>query len=242
MEVTELVNSKEFLAAIVGALVGAVSGGLISFLIQLVALRSARKLQLLALDETREQRDQDQLEVRKALAHSLLFKLMKIASNNYGLFDHIHSGLSRPDDQPKWAMVEPIINLPDRVTFTSEEMSLLMALKESDLLNRVINLDLIHNSLIDAMAAYGIQRMALTDRLSAVSIDDTHVETHLSPEQAATLAPKMMALDQLVDHLHGRARLDYDEAAQTLNALHSFLDGKLHLGFKLEMLRKPQPV
>jgi hypothetical protein len=91
-------GSTEFIAAIVGAVVG----GLISFVVQIVALVAAKW-----------QRDEDRLEVRRALAHSLIFKIMRMCSNFHGLHDHIEMSLKHTDSEVAgWQVVTPIANLP----------------------------------------------------------------------------------------------------------------------------------
>ena len=59
---TVLASSPEFLSAIVGAIVGAIAGGLIAWLVQRQALNAAN-----------QQRQQDHLEARRALALQLRF-------------------------------------------------------------------------------------------------------------------------------------------------------------------------
>jgi hypothetical protein len=211
-------GSNEFIATIVGAVVG----GLISFGPQMVAIRAAKK-----------QRDEDQLQAQRTASYSLIFKLMRIVSSFYGLWEHVESALkARPNEAP-WSIVEPIVNLPERVSFTSEEMAMLMGLKESILINEVMNLELGHNSLLDAMAAYGTARMAVADSMKGQVIGGGVVHANLTLDEAALLMPKMMALNGLIMHIHGRAKAEYEASGRILEKVHKTLDTALKLGFKL---------
>ena len=72
-----MLGQTEFWAAIVGAIVGAVVGGSIAYMVQVRALREGRK-----------QRGEDHNRLQQALGHALLFKMVRIHSDFYGLHRH----------------------------------------------------------------------------------------------------------------------------------------------------------
>lgn len=125
----------EFWAAIAGAIVG----GLIALVIQLVALWAAKA-----------ERKEDHNERRRALGYALLFKMIQIYSNLRQLRDHLagayERGLEDGLEEP-WQFVMPIVNVPDRVEFSTDEMSMLLSLGNDDVFNDLASLDQVHNSL-----------------------------------------------------------------------------------------------
>jgi hypothetical protein len=219
-------GSTEFIAAIMGATVGAVVGGIISFGPQIVAIRAAKKL-----------RDEDQLQARRTASYSLIFKLIKITSSFYSLWERIDNDLkSASREMGPWSAVQHIVNLPDRVSFTSDEMAMLMGLKESALISDVMNLESHHNSLLDAMAAYGTERIQVADRMKGRVVGGGMVQANLTIDEAALLMPKIEGLNDLILHIHDRAKSEWEASGKTLEKVHKTLDAALKLGFKLSVV------
>jgi len=111
-------QSSEFWSAVVGAAVG----GLIAYVVQKVALIEARN-----------QRKEDARNIQTALANSLLFKMIRIHSDMYGISRHIEScfedAKKRKFDGEPWQFFLPLANPPDPIHFSSDEMGMLLALK-----------------------------------------------------------------------------------------------------------------
>jgi hypothetical protein len=119
-------------------------------------------------------------------------------------------------------------------------MSMLMSLKENDLLNSVLNLDAIHNSLLDAMAMYNTYRTALTDRLGGELAGSGQAAKSLTIDEAAALLLKSTELDGLLNDIRGRVKRDYDEIRQIMTIAHQVLNKRLDLGIKLDMKAAPE--
>jgi hypothetical protein len=151
--------------------------------------------------------------------------------------------LKKTDDElSPWGAVKHLVNLPDRVAFSSDGMSFLMSLKESDLLNAVIGLDLLHNNLLDAMAAYNTERIDIATRLRGKVEGEGMASAGITLDEATALLPRMEALSALIVHIRDRARSEYDKANKVLVDLHRTLDGRLKLEFKLEPKAVPEPL
>ena len=220
--------SSEFWAAIVGAIVG----GLMSLVLQLFALSAARN-----------DRESERLESKRALARALLFKTIRIHSNFVGYSRH----LVEADDRAKasnlpvgWQSLLPLANAPDRVTYSSDEMSMLLSLKSDNVFNDVLNLDVIHNSTIEIFQTYNQLRLELTSRLPA-QMDGQVGTTLLNSQQAMILGPRMASLSHLVEAIRVRTGADAVESLATLNRLAATLNEKLGLKLSVEPIVTTPP-
>jgi hypothetical protein len=228
----KLLASTEFWAAIAGAMVA----GLITFGVQIIALRDARR-----------QREEDRRRVQQALAHALLFKVASICKNVHAIHQHFHNCLQQAErDDFKgepWQAVVPIVSLPEPINFTPEEMGMLLSLKDDAVFNSVMEMDIGHNSLVGGGKAYNLERIALAERLSEVSSEHSvdqrqRVGGIISREQLQKLQPKMIDANSLLEQVYSSAR-EYNQsfraAAMRLNSL---LRSKLGLQHKLQFLEE----
>jgi hypothetical protein len=69
-----------------GTIFGAIIGGLIAYFVQVKALRGGRR-----------QRDKDQERTKQAQGYSLLFKMIRIHSDLYGIHQHLEGCLKKQD-------------------------------------------------------------------------------------------------------------------------------------------------
>lgn len=222
-----ILGATEFWSAIVGAVVG----GLIAYAVQTQALREGRKL-----------RDEDHKRVEHALGYSLLFKMMRIYSDFYGIHEHIESCFQKAArdkfEGAPWQFFLPLANPPEPVHFSSEEMGMLLALKHDDVFNSVLSMDFIHNSLIDAIKVLNTERRALTEQLKADEATSTLVGGVLNKQQMLALQPRMIEVNGLIEDIRARAKMDFEESHNVLGGLHKVLTEKLGLGVKLESTLK----
>src|SRR3546814_10422982 len=123
----------EFWAAIIGAIIG----GLIALGIQLLALRAAKN-----------QRLEEAAERKKALAHALLFKMAKILSNLENFKEYLQGPLKIANEakleREPWELIQPLANYPDPIQFSTDEMAMLLSLKNDDLFNEILSMDQVH--------------------------------------------------------------------------------------------------
>src|SRR5205823_3103766 len=122
-----LLASTEFWAAMLGAMIGAAAGGFIAFVLQRANLRAAGR-----------QRKQEADERRKALGHSLMFKVLQIHSQLRGLNQRLEQSFAEAKGEP-WQTVLPLANYPDKVHFLGDEMAMLLSLGDNDLFNRLLS-------------------------------------------------------------------------------------------------------
>ena len=191
---------NEFWAAVVGAIVGSASGGLITLLLQ--------------LSQDRRQAS----EHNQALARSLIFKLIRIASDLHLFKVHTDECAERAEQDKLpigWQSFRPIANLPDRVSFSSEEMSYLLSLKDDKLFDKVLSLDVLHSSTVGIFELYKERRLALTDMLAA-TMDGMVGTTALNDAQKAFFDPKAAELDLLVSDIRKRVEEDASQSREAL--------------------------
>lgn len=222
-----LPKNSEFWSGIIGAVLGAIVGGCISYVIQHRALR-----------ETRSQRREDYLRSQRGLANALLFKVIRIHSDFHGIHRHIEECFEKAKDQgltgEPWQIVLPLANFPDSVQFSSDEMGMLLGLKNDSVFNRVVELDVIHNSLIDAAKIMSSERKALSDRLEATNASGTTLTGSLNREAYLALRPKMIEVNSLIDAVRVSAQRDVAESIIAMTALQELLRERLGLSYKLE--------
>jgi hypothetical protein len=213
--------SSEFWAAIVGAIVG----GLISLGIQLIALHAAKK-----------ERQLERKDVRASQGRSVLFKVMRIHSDLDGLYHHIedsYSAVSPAVHQEPFTFVQQLANFPEYVHFNESEISLVMTFKDDNLLNSLMSLDVVHNSMIEIFRTYNAMRSSLTENMPAEMSGYVGTST-LDKKQMLILRPKMVEANMLLTSIRARAKNDYDQSRSTLVALHKALAKHLDLTGNLE--------
>jgi|SRR4051812_1797162 len=191
---------SEFWAAVVGAIVGSVTGGLIAWFLQFSQDRR----------QTRER--------NRALARSLIFKLIRLHSDLQAFKTHVEEcgANAQRDGLPiGWQSLRAIGNLPERVSFTPEEMSYLLSLKDYKLFDKVLSLDVVHSSTIGIFELYKERRLALTDMLSA-TMNGMIGSSELNEAQKAFFDPKAAELDLLASDIRERVERDAKESREAL--------------------------
>lgn len=198
----------EFWAAIAGA----VLGGGIAALVQWLSIRHT----------TRER--------RRGIAYSLLFKVGQIYSHLRLLNRAIEAPLkdAAADDLANpWRVVQGIANMPSRVTFTTDEMALVLELAPGKLLDDLLMLDEKHNATIDAFQFYSDRRTEFTDALTPVQVDGQHAFA----EVPVALRPKALALNNFLAGVRKHLDGDVGRALNVLQQLAGLFEKPLAVTF-----------
>lgn len=219
--------SSEFWSGIIGAVVGATMGGYISY-----------RIQGKALQETRSQRSEDRLIAQKALAHSLLFKVIRIHSDFYNIHEHITGCFEKAaregfEGEP-WQIVLPLANFPDPVHFSSDEMGMLLSLKNDDVFNQVNSLDAVHNSLIEITKIMSLERRKLGERIRVEQVENTVLSGTLIPEEHLALKPAIIDVNGLIENAKAFAERDVRSSLEALTALQKLFNEKLGFSHRVE--------
>lgn len=190
----------EFWAAVIGAIVGSLAGGGVTWFLQ-------------ERQDKRRKLEQDQ-----GLARSLFYKLMKIHSDLEGYRGHVAASVqfAQQNNLPNgWQSLRPIGNGPKNIEFSPNEMSYLLSLGNFDLFNTVHSLDVVHSSTIDIFELYATRRMALTDKLPA-EMNGLVGTTQFDAQQFPQFAPRSAELNKLVADIVGRVEQDAEESKQAM--------------------------
>jgi hypothetical protein len=228
----QMAFGTEFWSAISGAVVG----GVIALLIQLVALNAAKKERAL------EKKDK-----REALARSAMFKALRIRSNLFVLHSYIEKSFATANSDTHnepWTFLLPLANSPADVHFSTDEMTLILSFNNRDLTDLLMSLDVVHNSLIDVFETYRDMRADIQQSMPAKMVGNVGT-TSFTPEELALVQPKMVMMNQLIGDARIRAKTDYEESQQAVDKLLASINDKLKLGieieFKAEKLQKVRP-
>lgn len=212
----------EFLAAIAGAIVG----GVITILMQKHALKAAK-----------DERLEDHVNRRKAQAYSLLIKMIKIHSAFTHFHRHIEECLKRPIDEgrkiPPSQAVVPLANLPDKITFSADEMTMLLSLKNNELFNEMMDIDQIYNAALDGFAVYKVRRQLLTDNIHISEFTAPQATTVLSPQEEATNRARMFELDDLIISLGEMCSVRAPQSKEVLDKLTKTFNESLGMNHRI---------
>jgi hypothetical protein len=170
--------------------------------------------------------------VREGLANSLIMKMARLYSNIRTLHEHVEQDLKAAGNPAGnlWQFVTPLANPPAPIYFTSEELGMLLGLKDNAVFNSVVSMDQIHNGLLDTMRAYTGHRQRLAERLPrATNVEASRLTSYLTKEQKLELAPYLIDTNSLVEQLQQQAAKDVLDAKKALESLQNLLRNRLGL-------------
>jgi hypothetical protein len=177
-------------------------------------------------------------EAQQALGQSLLIKTIRIQSNIAAIQKYIASSFNEAKkagyNGKPWQIVKPLASIPPRIDFTTEELSLLLSLRDSELFNSLSQLDNIYNNFMDILSTFNARKHTLNDGLPGIVVEGTVLTKPIPEEQALKLLPIMHDIDQLIGYLQERAEVDRAEADKALERLALLLNDRLELGISIE--------
>lgn len=116
---------------------------------------------------------------------------------------------------------------------------MLLSLKDMQLFNMVMELDAVHNGLLDAARIMSAERRALAERLEADQADGDTLRGVMDRKTYFRLKPKMIEVDSLIEAVRADAKKSVEESYVAMNALHPVLKAKLDVSLKFESKFKP---
>jgi hypothetical protein len=196
-------------------------------------------LQRSSFAEARRQKETDKREDRRTLGLNVLTKMIRIASTIELLKQSLEQAFARAKRDgikgPAWALVVPLANLPGRVHFEPKELTEVMRL-DFNLFNDLGPFDDVHNSLLDIFTLYKTDRSALTANMAAEMTGAQGVTT-ITADEMRHLAPKMAALDTVLNGMVQRTATDSAEAWSILGRLREALNKEFDLKLQIEKSR-----
>lgn len=193
--------------------------------------------QWLTINATRKQRAEDRDLIQKATGRSLLFKIIRINSNLYGYHNHVEDCYAKVDEslhEEPHAFLLPVLNHADPVHFTESEMAFAMSFNDDDVFNKLLSLDVVHNSTITLMKEYALQREALTELMPVHAMEGQVATTVLNSQEVLKLMPRMVAVNMAAIQARERLQNDYNESKQVLRDVHKILREKYGFRNKIE--------
>jgi hypothetical protein len=127
----------------------------------------------------------------------------------------------------------PLANLPENINFAADEMGMLLGLKHDDVFNAVVDMDVAHNSLVEAVRVMNTERRALTERLQADIISNRVISGTLDPTQALAIRPRMIEVNSLIEGIRSSAAKNDMQSRTALRQLNELLRKELGLTFRL---------
>jgi hypothetical protein len=117
-------------------------------------------------------------------------------------------------------------------------MGMLMALKEDEVFNSVMDIEPIHNSLISAVQFFNSERIALGEKVAAVSVMVPEAGNRIGgvapPQAFMALRPKMIGVNTLFDAILTSAKSGLGHSGKTIQGVQELFRTKLNLAYKLK--------
>ena len=228
-----LSDLSEFWIAAVGAAVGAIIGAIVSSVF-------AYRIQSRVFDNEKKVREDELRRIQQVLGRSLIIKLGKIHSNISWVHQFLEKSFQMQEQNPDgpmepWGFVREFAPLPVPVRFASDELSMLMSLGGDNVFSMVLNMEPVHDSILDLVKEYHSKRRELFDNLPVSSVRGVIASTHLDSELiTASLQIQMNSVNSFIKQLRAHAERGSRESGQTLTDLCKLLNDKLDLRHRVE--------
>ena len=133
-----------------------------------------------------------------------------------------------------WQVLQPIPSIPNRVFFTTEEMTLLMAMNDDDVFHIVLSLDDVHNDLWITFSTLQDRREALLQEIKVDRFVEEVGEFELNREELSKLRPQMIMVNSIARQLRTNSKRALDESGTASSRVHKLLREKLDLPYDLK--------
>ena len=228
---------SEFWAAVAGAIIGAIISGVIAYALQKQNLNEARQQRR---EEDKRHKEEAE-ERRRALAHALMFKMIRIYSHLRQLSSQLIESLERGKknlgaDVRPWMVIEPIMNAPDHIHFETDEIVMLLGLKDYALFNDLAELDERHNGTLKAISVYNERRLELTPLMPADSFRGNVGSGWSDDQRFLPLMPRMIEVDSIIRAIIPQCAAQASDAWSVLERLQKLLASKVGTQVRIEPL------
>ncbi len=202
----QVVEYWDLVPAVIGGIIGALAGGIPAWLL-------AKRQSDETLRRDREQRNENQ----KALAFSVVVKLLHIINSTVSLSNHVHSCLALRADpdhahMEPWQVLVPMIGHTDEgaIRFTSGEMAVFSAANEYDFMQDMLLLAARNSSSLATFQEYCVMRNEFRKiGPKPADFDGQIGGGWLTPEEVDSLKPYTIPMNNIVVGLE--RGLDEDE-------------------------------
>lgn len=211
---------------IIGSLTGSLIGGTIAFRIHIRTLKSQER-----------ERRQSSEEKERAIANSIIFKLIKINSYATAFCEHLEDAYERNkingEKIRSWQTVLPLMGNFYTINFSPEEGALILKIKEDSLFNKFMMSDDKYNNTVRLFEIYAEKRQELT-RYFPAKMKGSVGETVLTEEQMLIVRPKMFELDNIITKMIQCSNSDLSDSKYLIENFIKIFNAKLNLKYKLD--------
>ena len=111
---------------------------------------------------------------------------------------------------------------------------MVLGLKDNEVFNKVVDLDVIHNSIIEAAKVMSSERRALGERLKADEAKGAMLSGNLDKAAYFALKPHMIEVNSLIEAIRNNAKRDAAESFLAMKSLHKLFKERLGLTYDVE--------
>ena len=216
-----------FWAAVAGALAGAIASSYFAYIIQ-------RR----SFNEDREIRKEELRKTQQVLGRNLILKAARIHSNILTIHRYLEEAFQIGEQHAAaiepWGFVRELAPLPSPVRFSDDELSMLMGLEDDGVFNSVLNIEPVHESMVELMKKYHSDRRELLVKLPISDVQETVASTDLHPVHAESLRLQINAVNNLIEQLRAHAERGFCESRIALHDLCKLLQDKLKIKHGIE--------
>lgn len=215
--------SSETWAAIIGGFTASVVAGGISYYLQLLEHNRAHKRQI-TLDKDRE--ENENIEI----AQEIFFKIVRMYSNYKNINKHVQKSA---DDAVKkgihlWHEMPSIPNLPEKVHLTARELRFILKANSIVKWNKVGDISLIHNGVLDEVTNYNELRNDIRRSLLNITEVD-NFEFYANHYLNKNLAPTVELIDSLSNSMKERLPKYVEDSEKLLKDYNDFIKNDLNI-------------
>ena len=222
---------SEAWAAIIGGVIGILGSAGVGYWLQRQNLVEAR------IQRTDEKRERD-----KAMGYSILFKMIRIHTNLVHLHRHLCVTLEAQkkagEGVEHWQVYHSLGRLPPNVSFSPDEMAMLLSLKDDDLFNDLASFDEVHNTSLDIFRGINGRHEWLKAQLPA-RMEGAVGHVELDQNQTLFFRPKMVELNMMINDAVAWCDREVPTSESLLMRLNELLRTKIDIGIKLTPKEAP---
>ena len=222
----DVFSSSEFVAAILGAIVGSLGSGIISFLLQRHNYKRQEEKQA-AADQARD----------TALTTSVIFALSNIYHSLHDYreyFTEVRSYLAENPEVPRWARLMAVSNLPDVTSIEQQSIVVFALNSEPNLGSKVMNAVRLHSRFTQILGDYCDGRERLGIEMSKPGIGK-EVSINMDDSERERLNPLLISLDDLAQTLLDNFESDLSFVRQTLIEVVAFNKAKFNSQLSIDI-------
>ena len=118
-------------------------------------------------------------------------------------------------------------------------MSMLLGLKDMQVFNMVMDMDVRHNAVLDAARLMSAERRALTQQLQADEFEGARLSGVMDPKMQLLLMPKIIEVDSVIAQTSHDAKNGTEDSYAAMNAIQKLLKARLGVSLAFDSNFKP---